>query len=246
MCRRFATSSIFPERGSCNSPSTAIRQHHLPENYSTNTVVYTGTHDNATTREWFESCRSASGDIFWDYLRRPEGEIRDAAPELIRLAWSSPAALAITPLQDLLNLGGGPDERPGAARGNWRWRATRAHVEHSRVLSGCGIDESQIGAGVLAGHGTERMTTTPLVHNSAVPSPLLEAIMLGRGDLWVSPSVLFLNPRLLIPGLDENARSYPLGATLVAGGVNFCLFSRMRSEIELLFFDREDARALRA
>ena len=28
---------------------------HLPDNYSANTVVYTGTHDNATTREWFEA-----------------------------------------------------------------------------------------------------------------------------------------------------------------------------------------------
>ena len=59
-------------------------------------------------------------------MKRPEGEIRDAAPELIRLAWSSPAALAITPLQDLLNLGReGRMNVPGLAQGNWRWRATR-------------------------------------------------------------------------------------------------------------------------
>jgi 4-alpha-glucanotransferase len=44
---------------------------------------------------------------------------------LINLAWSSVAALAITPLQDLLNLGN--DARmnlPGRAEGNWRWRCT--------------------------------------------------------------------------------------------------------------------------
>jgi hypothetical protein len=41
----------------------------------------------------------------WTCLRRPEGEIREASPELIRLAWSSPAALAKAPFQDLLNLG---------------------------------------------------------------------------------------------------------------------------------------------
>ncbi len=53
------------------------------------------------------------------------GETRDAAPELIRLAWSSPAAIAVTPLQDLLNLGQeGRMNVPGVAQGNWRWRAT--------------------------------------------------------------------------------------------------------------------------
>jgi 4-alpha-glucanotransferase len=98
---------------------------HLPHNYSTNTVAYTGTHDNATTREWFEQLPNRERRYFWNYLRRPESEIREVAPEMIRLAWSSPAALAITPLQDLLNLG--PEGRmnvPGQAEGNWRWRAT--------------------------------------------------------------------------------------------------------------------------
>ena len=98
---------------------------HLPENYSTNTVVYTGTHDNPTTREWFGELPDAQQRHIWAYLRRPEGEIPDAAPELIRLAWSSPAALAIAPLQDVLNLGKeGRMNIPGTAEGNWRWRLT--------------------------------------------------------------------------------------------------------------------------
>jgi 4-alpha-glucanotransferase len=58
-------------------------------------------------------------------LRRPDGQSRDAAPELMRLAWSSPAALAIAPFQDLLNLGQeGRMNVPGRPEGNWRWRAT--------------------------------------------------------------------------------------------------------------------------
>src|SRR5882724_9515530 len=35
-------------------------------------------------------------------------------------------------------------------------------------------------------------------------------------------------------------RSSPLGATLVPGGVNFSVFSRNASGVELLLFDRED------
>jgi 4-alpha-glucanotransferase len=99
---------------------------HLPQNYPTNTVVYTGTHDNATTREWFEDLPERQQRRVWALVGRPEGESRDAAPELIRLAWRSPAALAITPFQDLLNLGReGRMNVPGTAEGNWRWRATR-------------------------------------------------------------------------------------------------------------------------
>jgi len=98
---------------------------HLPRNYDTNTIVYTGTHDNATTREWFSGLPDRERKWFWSYLKRPMGEVRDVAPEMMRLAWSSPAALAMAPLQDLLNLG--PEGRmnvPGQPKGNWRWRAT--------------------------------------------------------------------------------------------------------------------------
>ena len=99
---------------------------HLPQNYPANTVVYTGTHDNATTREWYQDLPERERQRLWDLVRRPEGEICDVAPELIRLAWTSPAALAITPIQDILNLGReGRMNVPGLAQGNWRWRATR-------------------------------------------------------------------------------------------------------------------------
>ena len=50
---------------------------------------------------------------------------REAASTLIDVAWSSPAGLAITPLQDVLNLGNEARMNlPGRADGNWRWRCT--------------------------------------------------------------------------------------------------------------------------
>jgi len=96
---------------------------YLPDNYIPNTVVYTGTHDNPTTREWYDKLPDAERRNLWSYLKRPEGRSSDAAPALIQLAWSSSAALAIAPLQDVLNLG--IEARmnvPGRAEGNWRWR----------------------------------------------------------------------------------------------------------------------------
>jgi 4-alpha-glucanotransferase len=98
---------------------------HLPHNYVANTVVYTGTHDNTTTRGWFEELPPDQRQTVWRYLKRPGGESGDATRALLDLAWSSSAALALAPLQDLLNLGSEARMNvPGTAEGNWRWRCT--------------------------------------------------------------------------------------------------------------------------
>jgi 4-alpha-glucanotransferase len=104
--------------GNSNNP-------HLPHNYAHNAVAYTGTHDNNTTRGWFEALPDSQKQIIWNYLGRSSGESRGIAPVLISLVWSSAAALAIAPLQDLLNLGAGARMNvPGRTEGNWRWRCT--------------------------------------------------------------------------------------------------------------------------
>ena len=48
---------------------------HLPQNYVSNTVVYTGTHDNPTTRGWFEDLPDDQRQNLWKYLKRPAGAI---------------------------------------------------------------------------------------------------------------------------------------------------------------------------
>jgi 4-alpha-glucanotransferase len=98
---------------------------YLPENYVTNTVVYTGTHDNNTTRGWLEELPDSQRQYLWRYLKRPASNGALGVPALMDLAWSSTAALAMAPLQDLLNLGGEARMNvPGRATGNWRWRST--------------------------------------------------------------------------------------------------------------------------
>jgi 4-alpha-glucanotransferase len=98
---------------------------YLPQNYVTNTVAYTGTHDNPPTRSWFEDLPGEQRGILARYLKRAPDKIIEAAPALMDLAWSSVAALAIAPLQDLLNLGREARMNfPGRPDGNWRWRAT--------------------------------------------------------------------------------------------------------------------------
>ena len=106
---------------------------HLPDNYTLNTVVYTGTHDNPTTREWYEELPDTQRQTLWRYLKR-EGRGSEPALALIELAWSSRAALAIVPLQDVLNLGAEARmNTPGRAEGNWRWRCTEDMLSASEI-----------------------------------------------------------------------------------------------------------------
>jgi 4-alpha-glucanotransferase len=96
---------------------------YLPHNFVPNTVVYTGTHDNAPTREWYEELPDDQRRNLWSYLKQAPGGSAEAAPALMRLAWLSIAALAVAPLQDLLNLGAEARMNvPGRPSGNWRWR----------------------------------------------------------------------------------------------------------------------------
>jgi len=104
----------------------------LPENYVSNIVAYTGTHDNNTTRGWYEALPADERQYVWSYLQQPAGESDRAAWELIRLAWSSAAALAIVPLQDVLNLDGSARMNvPGNPAGNWRWRCSAEQLSAS-------------------------------------------------------------------------------------------------------------------
>ena len=98
---------------------------YLPHNYPSNAVVYTGTHDNATSRGWYEELPLYQRQNLWHYLNSQQSDSREVAWRLMHLAWSSPAALAIAPLQDLLNLGAEARMNvPGRAEGNWSWRCT--------------------------------------------------------------------------------------------------------------------------
>lgn len=92
----------------------------LPHNYPENCVAYTGTHDNDTTRGWFESAPENERAFCKDYLKVDGSDI---AWDFIRAIWGSAARLALAPMQDLLDLG--TEARmnfPSSAQGNWAWR----------------------------------------------------------------------------------------------------------------------------
>jgi 4-alpha-glucanotransferase len=99
------------------------RNPHLPENCVHNGVVYTGTHDNDTTRGWYDALPLRERKHLWQVLRRSPGSAEEVPRELIRLAQSTVAALTVIPCQDLLGLGSSARMNvPGRADGQWRWR----------------------------------------------------------------------------------------------------------------------------
>lgn len=91
---------------------------HLPHTWANRTVAYTGTHDNNTTRGWFEALSDAQKQLVRNYV----GSNDNIAAALMRSAWPSAAELSIAPLQDVLDLGAEARMNiPGSARGNWQW-----------------------------------------------------------------------------------------------------------------------------
>jgi 4-alpha-glucanotransferase len=104
-----------------------LRNPHLPNNYVPNAISYTGTHDNNTTRGWFEALPYWQEQVVRGSLSLSANEGGGIATALMRVAWSSAAALAVAPLQDLLNLGAAARMNvPGSTEGNWGWRCTEA------------------------------------------------------------------------------------------------------------------------
>jgi len=89
---------------------------HKPQNITSDRIVYTGTHDNNTTRGW------------WDEKKRKrlkphimDGE--SVCQTMIRLAKESPARIAIIPIQDIMELGSEARmNTPGVTYGNWQWK----------------------------------------------------------------------------------------------------------------------------
>ncbi|MGA2820382.1 MAG: 4-alpha-glucanotransferase [Anaerolineales bacterium] len=93
---------------------------YLPHNYEPDTVVFTGTHDNDTTRGWYDSASEAERDFARRYLGT---QGTDIAWDLIRLGWESVARMAVIPLQDVLDLGSEARMNfPSRPSGNWTWR----------------------------------------------------------------------------------------------------------------------------
>lgn len=104
----------------------------LPHFYPRNSVVYTGTHDNDTTRGWLASLGGDQEERVRRYFRLNPGD--NSAWPLIEAGFATVSRLAVFPVQDLLDLGSEARFNiPGTTGGNWTWRFTGKDLERLRL-----------------------------------------------------------------------------------------------------------------
>ena len=104
---------------------------YLPHNYEHNCVVYTGTHDNNTILGWLDEMAPEDRLLAERYLNNRCTRKEDMPWDFIRMAMASVAALAITPIQEFLCLGGEARvNRPSTLGTNWKWRLLKGQITH--------------------------------------------------------------------------------------------------------------------
>jgi len=94
---------------------------HKPSNITPDTVVYTGTHDNDTTRGWFESLQPHEQQHVLEVLGI--GDPAGVVEAMMNAAMQSRAQLCVLTLQDVLGLDSSARmNTPGDDSEHWRWR----------------------------------------------------------------------------------------------------------------------------
>jgi 4-alpha-glucanotransferase len=100
---------------------------YLPSNVVANCVIYPGTHDNDTTRGWYEALSGGERENVKQGLNTNGDHI---AWDLIEASMKSKCNLAVIAMQDFLDLG--TEARlnsPGTAAGNWQWRCSDEDIQ---------------------------------------------------------------------------------------------------------------------
>lgn len=131
----FLTESVIELVKKCGYPGMKILQFafdsreesdYLPHNYTRNSVVYTGTHDNDTILGWYAFLEGADKRLCDRYLNLKKGKDTELAWDFIRAAMASVSYLAVIPMQDYLGLGSRARINiPSTSGNNWRWRMKR-------------------------------------------------------------------------------------------------------------------------
>ena len=100
---------------------------YLPKNIvGNNWVVYTGTHDNATSTSWWDGL----DDYVKNYLQENYNYSNDPSWNLIEIGMKTKANLFITPIQDILSLDDSSRlNTPGTITNNWRWKLNQTLEE---------------------------------------------------------------------------------------------------------------------
>ena len=122
-----------------NIPGMKVLQHRIPNDSKHNEVhpkmwgfniaAYTGTHDSPTIKQWLNEVDDIQIQFFNQYKESSSSLYESDVWNFISLVWESPCQLAVTTVQDLLELG--KEARfniPGTTEKNWVWRLENLDV----------------------------------------------------------------------------------------------------------------------
>lgn len=109
-----------------DSRDTGSANDYLPHNYTENSVVYTGTHDNETIVGWLDSITEEERQAARDYMCDQYTPKDQLYLSFISLAMRSNAKTCIIPLQDYMGLDNSCRmNKPSTIGNNWKWRVTK-------------------------------------------------------------------------------------------------------------------------
>ncbi len=114
---------------------------HKTQNIMQDSVVYTGTHDNDTTKGWYQSfdldvknhiLQTLNINSTGQYADQESDRTADlVVDKMIDNAMNSQASLCIIPMQDCLHLGSEARmNTPGTIEGNWLWSFTWEQINN--------------------------------------------------------------------------------------------------------------------
>ena len=106
-----------------DSRDTGSANDYLPHNYTENSVVYTGTHDNETLTGWFKDILPKERQMVRNYLNNERDKDTEIYWDMICTAMQSVSKLCVIPIQDYLGYGNEARmNQPSTLGQNWKWR----------------------------------------------------------------------------------------------------------------------------
>lgn len=109
---------------------------YLPYKHVRNSVIYTGTHDNATVREWLDTLDEGTINYVRRYLNSMHTDYGALTWDFIREAYRSVSDLCVIPIQDYLVKGSEARlNQPGTSQGNWQWRVLPGFLSDELAVS---------------------------------------------------------------------------------------------------------------
>lgn len=139
----YLTQSVIQMLEDCGFPGMKVLQfafdareasNYLPHTYTQNCVVYTGTHDNDTTKGWYRDVGRTARDFAKEYMCKPRLDADTLTYDFIAMAMSSVANLCVIPVPDYLGLGSEARiNTPSTLGGNWVWRMKEGAITEEMV-----------------------------------------------------------------------------------------------------------------